>query len=202
MYLSKIFLSWQKARNPYEIHRELWRLFPDRPDDMRNFLFRVEKQKKRIGTEILMQSMQEPMKADTTCHIIAVREYDLSLKKGQRFRFRLRANPIKKINDEKGRINRKGETKKCRVPLINEEEQKVWLEHKLANICSLETLIINREVPLYFHKHKEQRSGKFLTVLFDGFLGIEYPIAFVDMVKKGIGPAKAFGCGLLSLARV
>ena len=201
MYLSKIFLSWQKARNPYEIHRELWQLFPNQPDNNRDFLFRVEKQQKGFGTEILMQSVQKPIKTNSACRIAANREYDLSLKGGQKLRFRLRANPIKTISDEKRRKNQKGEVKKCRVPLVREEEQKVWLERKLANICSLESLIIHREIPLYFRKHKEQRSGKILTVLFDGIVGVEYPTAFVDMIRMGVGPAKAFGCGLLSLAR-
>jgi len=202
MYLSKVIIYWRKARNPYDIHRGLWKLFPNRPDSNRDFLFRVEKQQKGFGTEILIQSMQKPIRTDSACHVKANREYNLSLKKGQRLRFRLRANPTKKISDQKGRINKKGEIKKCRVPLIREEEQKDWLERKLANICSLDALIIHREVPLYFRKHKEQRSGKILTVLFDGILGVEYPSAFVDMIKMGIGPAKAFGCGLISLARV
>ena len=202
MYLSKVFISWRKARNPYDIHRELWKLFPNWPDSNRDFLFRVEKQQKGFGTEILMQSMQKPIRTDSACHIKAHREYNLSLAKGQRLRFRLRANPTKKISDQKGRINKKGEIKKCRVPLIREEEQKDWLERKLANICSLDALIIHSEVPMYFRIHKEQRSGKILTVLFDGILGVEFPSDFVDMIKMGIGPAKAFGCGLLSLARI
>jgi CRISPR system Cascade subunit CasE len=202
MYLSKVFVTWRKARNPYDIHRQLWELFPNRPDSNRDFLFRVEEQEKGFGAEILMQSMQKPIKTDSACHIKASREYNLSLKNGQRLRFRLRANPTKKIIDQKGRINQRGEIKKCRVPLIREEEQKAWLERKLENICSLDSLIIHREVPLYFRKHKKQRSGKIQTVLFDGIIGVEYPIAFADIVKIGIGPAKAFGCGLLSLAKI
>jgi len=202
MYLSKVFVTWRKARNPYDIHRQLWELFPNRPDSNRDFLFRVEKQEKGLGAEILLQSIQNPKKADSACYITANREYNLSLNKGKRLRFRLRANPTKKIIDQKGRINQKGEIKKCRVPLIREEEQKVWLERKLEDICSLDELIIHRELPLYFRKHKRQRSGKIQTVLFDGIIEVECPIAFLDMVKMGIGPAKAFGCGLLSMAKI
>jgi len=202
MYLSKIYIVWQKARNPYDIHKVIWQLFPNRPDSNRDFLFRVEKQQRGFGTDVLMQSNQEPIGADSTCFIKASREYDLSLIKGQRLRFRLRANPTKKISDKKGRKNKKGDIKKCRVPLIREEEQKEWIERKLADICSLDALIIHRELPLYFRKHIEQRSGKIQTVLFDGIFGVENPIALLDMMKMGIGPAKAFGCGLLSLARI
>ena len=66
---------------------------------------------------------------------------------GQQLRFRLCANPIKTIRDENGRKNKKGEIKRCRVPLLKENQQIAWLK------------------------------------------------------KKGIGPAKSFGCGLLSLAK-
>lgn len=202
MYLSKVFVTWRKARNPYDIHRQLWELFPNRPDSNRDFLFRVEKQEKGFGAEILLQSIQKPIKNDSACYIKASREYNLFLNKGQRLRFRLRANPTKKIIDQKGRINQKGEIKKCRVPLIHEEDQKAWLERKLENSCFLDDLIIHREVPLFFRKHKKQRSGKIQTILFDGITEVEYPIAFLDMLKMGIGPAKAFGCGLLSLAKI
>ena len=200
MYLSKLFVNWQKSRNPYDIHRELWKLFPYRPDGNRDFLFRLEGHRKGSGNEILMQSIHRPINSDSACHIEANREYNLLLKKGQRLRFRLRANPTKKIIDQKGRLNKAGEIKKCRVPLIREDEQKVWLDRKLENTCSLNAVKMRPEVPIYFHKDKEQSSGKILTVLFDGIIEIINPNAFVDIMRIGIGPAKAFGCGLVSLA--
>jgi CRISPR system Cascade subunit CasE len=200
MYLSKVFASWQKVRNPYEIHRSLWQLFPGRPDDSRNFLFRVEKQQKGFGLEILLQSTKAPVLNSQAMRIIANREYRVAITNGQRLRFRLRANPIKTISDEMGRLNFKGAIKKCRVPLIREEDQKAWLERKLGSICSVETLSIQGEPPLYFRKYKEQRTGKIQTVLFDGFFRVNNPDSFIHTLTKGIGPAKAFGCGLLSIA--
>ena len=29
MFISRVEMSWNEVRNPYEIHRRLWRLFPD-----------------------------------------------------------------------------------------------------------------------------------------------------------------------------
>ncbi len=201
MHLSKILIPWQKANNPYDIHRELWRLFPNRPYDDRNFLFRVEKKKKYVGAEVLMQSEQEPQDIDGH-YIAATRQYEPIIDEGQRLRFRLRANPVKKISDESGRLNSKGDVKKCRVPLIREEEQKSWFERKVDSHCTLDTLIINQEVPLYFRKKKGDRTGKIQTVIFDGILTVKDPSRFMPEVRKGIGPAKAFGCGLLSIAKL
>jgi CRISPR system Cascade subunit CasE len=36
---------------------------------------------------------------------------------------------------------------------------------------------------------------------FEGVLEVTNPQTFTDALFSGIGPAKAFGCGLLSLAR-
>jgi CRISPR system Cascade subunit CasE len=200
MFLSKVFIPWQRSRNPYEVHRSLWHLFPKRPDDSRNFLFRIEKLQKDYGADILMQSMEAPIAGDADIRILAYREYDLSFENGQRLRFRLRGNPVKTIVDEKGRNSQKGGIKKCRVPLIREEEQRSWFMRKLDTTCRVESIIIQREVPLYFRKNKEQRTGKIQTLLFDGILCVQKPDAFLETLKKGIGPAKAFGCGLLSIA--
>ncbi|EKD37059.1 MAG: CRISPR-associated CSE3 family protein, partial [uncultured bacterium] len=62
MYLSKIMISGAACRNPYEIHRALWKLFPPVPDADRDFLFRVERAGQQ-NAEVLMQSMREPIPA-------------------------------------------------------------------------------------------------------------------------------------------
>jgi CRISPR system Cascade subunit CasE len=108
--------------------------------------------------------------------------------------------PPKKIRDERGRLNQKGNVKKCRVPLIQEREQKDWLERKLNTFCTIEALAANRELPLYFRKGKESRTGKIQSILFDGILRVNDPDSFLVTITRGIGPAKAFGCGLLSIA--
>jgi len=38
--------------------------------------------------------------------------------------------------------------------------------------------------------------------LFDGSLTVSDESAFIALLRSGIGPAKAFGCGLLSVAPV
>lgn len=205
MYLSKIHIPWAQAQNPYQLHQALWRLFPGFEDADREFLFRVEQLQKGIGAQVLMQSAMQPQSSEQSPALLAQREYVLNVQNGQRLRFRLRANPIKTIKDSsKGTVEKKGKTftKTVRVPLLHEEQQQAWLERKLQAFATLETLIVQPEPVLYFRKTKEGRSGKIQTVMFDGILMVTDAQDFNYQITKGIGPAKAFGCGLLSLARI
>ena len=205
MYLSKIHIPWRLSKNSYHLHQALWKLYPERGDEQRNFLYRVEQLERGIGTHILMQSMIRPQQSEDSPVILDWREYNPVFSSGQRLRFRLRANPVKTIKDSrKGTVEKKGKTytKTVRVPLIHEEQQQAWLERKLQGIAQLETLIIQPEPILYFRKTKENRSGKIQPVLFDGILRITDPDAFSALFQTGIGPAKAFGCGLLTVKRV
>jgi CRISPR system Cascade subunit CasE len=204
MYLSKIHISWSQAQNPYQLHQALWRLFPGHEDADREFLFRVEQLQRGVGAHILMQSAIQPQSVEQSPIILNWREYVVNIQNDQRLRFRLRANPIKTIKDSsKGTIEKQGKTftKTVRVPLVNEEQQQAWLERKLQSFAQLESLIVQPEPVLYFRKAKEGRSGKIQTVMFDGILTVTNAEVLNQEMRQGIGPAKAFGCGLLSIAR-
>jgi len=201
MYLSKVEIFGSICRNPYEIHRALWKLFPEDAEAERDYLFRVE----RFGrerAEILLQSEREPANDRIRgAHLLATRPFQPLLQQGHRLRFLLIANPVKTINDENGRLNSRGEVKKCRVPLIRENEWRTWFERKLAGCAEPESLITEKRLPMNFRKIKEKRAGKIQPVSFQGVLQITDPAGLKDLIATGIGPAKAFGCGLLSIAR-
>lgn len=198
MYLSKVLICGAACRNPYEIHRALWNLFPEDADADRDFLFRVE-QAGQNRHEVLMQSLREPVISSDDARILACKEYKLSLQPGQSLRFLLVANPIKMIKDEKGRTNTAGDPKKCRVPLIKEEEQRAWIERKLQDAALLGTLIVDPVLPLRFRKSREDCAGKIQQVSFQGVMKVEDPDRLTGLINTGIGPAKAFGCGMLSV---
>lgn len=200
MYLSKIMISGAACRNPYEIHCVLWNLFPEAKDAERDFLFRVGPSD-RNRAEILMQSKRRPEALSNFVRILDWRDYPLSLQEGQRLRFLLVANPVKTIVDEDGRKNVEGEPKKCRVPLVREEDQRGWIERKLGDAAMLESLVIDPISPIRFRKSRENRAGKIQPVRFQGVLTVKKPEAMLELIHSGVGPAKAFGCGLLSLAR-
>jgi CRISPR system Cascade subunit CasE len=204
MYLSKVKINWAQAKNPYEQHRLLWKLFPDQPQEKRDFLYRVENYIKGQVVTVIMQSKQKPQPSSSEAlELIAVRPFKVSFYEGQRLRFRLRANPIKTIKDKsKGEQIKNGKAyiRTVRVPLIQEEQLHAWLKRKFEGVALLESLVSQKELPLNFRKQKEHRSGKIQPVLFDGVLTVQNPETLKELMQLGIGPAKSFGCGMLSLA--
>jgi len=205
MYLSKVMVPWNSVKNPYQLHKALWKLFPNRPDDERNFLFRVESVQRGSGATVLMQSAWQPEDSDST-RLLASKKIQLNLSEGMWLRFRLRANPIKTIKDERKRTNRKGEIKRCRVPLINEEEQIAWLQRKLATSVDFDSIQVSKEAPIFFHKKENkamdtvEHAGKVQPICFEGVLKVKDSEELLKALLIGIGPAKSLGCGMLSVA--
>lgn len=199
MYLSRLLLTGEQFRNPYEIHRALWSVFPEARDQSRDFLFRVEKSSTRQA-QVLMQSERLPEIETDTTRIQAYKSLDLDLPEGIQLRFLMVANPVKKITDEQGRVDARGTVKKCRVPLISEDSQVVWLKRKLDGAVLAGNVDIEKKLPLNFRRGG--RPGKIQPYVFKGILQINNTSAFKSLMMRGIGPAKAFGCGMLSLAAI
>lgn len=198
MYLSRIFVDWPYSKSAYTIHQALWRLFPGRENADRDFLFRVEREKTGHGVQLLMQSHSRPTVATNFVAINDLKEFDLQFQSEQRVKFLLKANPIKTISDEKGRKKENGHVKKVRVPLIKEEEQLVWLCRKMNGIAKIEDTRVSPGLPMYFRKNNQ--AGKIKPVNFEGLINIIDPVEFKLLIERGVGPAKGFGCGMLSIA--
>jgi len=195
MYLSKCLITSRKPMNPYEIHRKIWDLFPDRPKAKRDFLFRVE-QSSPTGHTVLLQSTFEPVSVKGGLVVLGQKEINYFFKAGMVLQFFLTANPTRRI---RARGDKKSNQGRCRVPLIDEDEIRDWLKRKIADVGQLRQVIIAGKNNLYFRK--KCKPGKIVTVNYTGLLSVDDPESFANLVMNGIGPAKAFGCGLLSLAR-
>lgn len=199
MILSQIVLPWSTAHDPYLWHKALWSLFPDRPDARREFLFRVEHSARGQPARLLLLAPWQPQ-SNHAATVLATREFEPVFTPGQRLRFRLIANPVRCIRDEGGRVDKDGRPKACRVPIVQEPAQLDWLVRKLDGVATLESAIVAGQAPLRFRK-KGSGAGKLVPVLYDGVLNVQSADQLIHRLRSGIGPAKAFGCGLLSLAR-
>ena len=135
-----------------------------------------------------------------TIVLIGTREIQPRPAAGQRLAFVLTANPIKTIVDAQLDAKLGKQSGKCRVPLIKEEEQRQWLLRKLADAGTVEAVSVLPHAPTYFRKGS--RGGKLVTVTFEGVLNVTNPDCLVGFLENGIGPAKAFGCGLLLVRRI
>ncbi|ROH84512.1 type I-E CRISPR-associated protein Cas6/Cse3/CasE [Pseudomethylobacillus aquaticus] len=207
MFISRVEIPWEAARNPYEIHRQVWRLFPGEERETRSngeearqgFLFRIEDQSTGRPARLLVQSRQAPVR-DDGLQLLASREIQPAPTAGQRLAFVLTANPVKTITDTYRDTKPGKQSEKCRVPLIKEDAQRDWLVRKLGTIAMLESVNILPHPPLYFRKGKH--IGKLVTCTFEGVIRVDNPKGLTRLLENGIGTAKAFGCGLFLVRRI
>ena len=202
MYLSRVEVSGRLARNPCDVHRRLWTLFPDQPLESRQdarsarqgFLFRTEEQPAGGALRALVQSRWAPVAADGVT-VVGCREFDPQPKLGQTLAFLLTANPVKTIMDSE-RDSKPGKTgTKCRVPLVREDEQLSWLTRKLDEAAEILSPVARGHAPIHFRKGG--RPGKVVQVTIEGLLRVRDAGSLLAHLESGIGHAKAFGCGLL-----
>jgi len=207
MFLTRVEMPWELARNPYDFHRQLWRLFPGESketrrngeDNRQGFLFRVEENATGRPARFMVQSRILP-KATPGLIVLGTREFHPQPVGGQRLGFLLTANPIKTITDMQ-RETKPGKTsEKCRVPLIREADQRDWLARKLADAVEIADVSLLSHAPIYFRKGS--RAGKLATVTYNGLLTVSHPDRLTELLENGVGPAKGFGCGLLLVRRV
>jgi len=143
------------------------------------------------------------------------------LSKELKLRFRLLANPTRKSRTtlKKERLNGKLKSNGQRIPILDEGEQINWLKHKgtrhgfkliaLTSIQALPNVRAEDKGTIQGFKKIKQHSepGKkkahkltFNGVLFEGVLEIVEAQEFCRALEDGIGSAKGFGFGLLSIA--
>src|SRR5262249_44669039 len=108
MFLSRLCLNGRSRQvrrdlaQPYEMHRTLWRGFP--AHDPGRILFRVDSDRTGMRPAVLVQSDNRPeweaLEELGSDYLLAppdFKAFEPSFAAGQRLRFRLRANPTKKV---------------------------------------------------------------------------------------------------------
>lgn len=226
VYLSRLVLNpgTSQARrelaNPYEMHRTLLRAFSELPDQtsfrkQTEVLFRVDSDVHTGVTSLLVQSLIEPDWSHLrerngfllTAECKPIGQHFERLAEGSVLAFRLRANVTKKIDTKTtvDGVRRNGR----RIPLRNNDELLAWLERKgEVGGYTLEKLEGKqhpecRNLPeqnVAAWKGRLEKRMTFASVLFEGRLRITDAEAFRTSLIRGVGPAKAFGFGLLSIA--
>jgi CRISPR system Cascade subunit CasE len=214
-YLSRLILNPQSRQvqseiaNPYERHRTIMRAFPETLPDGERVLHRLE-QAGREQPVLLVQSVTPPgwewlLAGDYLLPSPpgdplpnpAVKEFELSFRDGQQLHFRLCANPtMKKKRPDQQQGNR--------VPLKHEEAQRDWLarQGQAHGFRPLQLTVTAGENHYGWVGNKEVKRQRLTlyVVQFDGMLQVTDPARLQQAVWQGIGPAKSFGCGLLSMA--
>jgi len=123
------------------------------------------------------------------------------LRVGSRWGFRLTANPVrytKRPGDRRGR----------RSPHVTVGYQEEWLQEKARQHGfdltegDGHSFILTKRRTLQFTRSDSTNRVTIATAQFDGELRVSDAEALRAALRGGIGPAKAYGCGMLTLAPI
>lgn len=226
MYLSRLLLNSRSPevrrdfRNVHDLHRRVLQAFPDRGLEQqarKEFaaLFRSETTPSG-AVSLLIQSDTspdwsrlphgyleecfEPNPACTNLDALIAR-----IEKGTELRFRLRANATRCVPSDKGARGK-------RVEVVGIDRLIGWLNRKASGAgfgLAVRDECAAHESAQFAVRVTEEgkvrgfRAGAALTfgsVLFDGRLMVTDKDQFLASLRNGIGTAKAYGFGLLSVA--
>lgn len=127
------------------------------------------------------------------------------LASGQRWAFCLKANPVRKVARDKGREPR-ADVVGTLQGHVTEDQQRQWLLSRceahgfrvVADEQGVPLVRVSQRMKTTF-AHREGRVT-LTTAVYDGLLEVRDAERFRETLCQGIGRAKGFGCGLLTIA--
>lgn len=217
LYLSRLTLNPGCAavrgdlRNFYELHRTLSRGFSDDPDRYREArcLFRVEEA--ATPPQVLIQSTVPPdwsaLQPGYLSGEAESKAFSICFEPGQRLHFRLLANPTRREPGNGVADPTTGKPKDGpRRALVSRNQAetvascRAWLLRK-GEHGGFEPLFFDVEDRGVRHILRGGKRAPYAAISFEGVLQVTDPERLAETVAAGIGTAKGFGFGLLSLAR-
>jgi len=110
---------------------------------------------------------------------------------GRMLQFRLKANPSKRDN----------QTKKL-IGMFHQTDQLAWLErHANQNGFQVHGVDVIPTPNVFGNKVGGKAPIRLVTVLYQGILQVTDSDRFMAAMQQGIGRGRAYGCGLLSIAK-
>ncbi len=224
MYLTKLTLNLRcretrrDMQSPYELHRTLARAFTTEPSvDYRaqhGVLFRSEPlAHAAVLPTVLVQSNSVPDWNELPeAYLLSanVRPFDPVFTTGQTLSFRIVANPTKKEKRPGQRQGRRVALTDVADELYKSDDDNLqtpataWLTRK-GILHGFQVLYATTDAFWLGTFDRDKSTVKnqlpIYGVRYDGLLQVTDPALLLDAVSKGIGPSKAFGFGLLSVAR-
>lgn len=135
-----------------------------------------------------------------------IKSFDPSFAEGERFLFRLVANPTKRFSRNSFERNGQPVAERWvgkRVPVPTEQLYE-WIARRAeaAGFCVEKDTTTVQPSYIYVNKRQNSEGQRLRYVRYDGILTITDPKRFRETLVRGIGPGKAFGFGLLSVGPV
>ncbi len=226
-YLSKIELrrgqplgqlAGAVPKNAYADHQVVWRLLSQTDGETRSFLFRREQLGQWPVFYVLSEG--EPTLSDPAWQV-STKQFAPKLVAGTRLGFVLRANPVRTRKASSDPADKR----RCRDDVVmhvkrRQAEQGTaaaalpsqaeliqlagpgWLEDRAErNGFALESVHVDDYRQHRLSKRGQNQAISFSTLDYEGVLRVLDVERFLAALGNGIGPAKAFGCGLLLVRR-
>lgn len=205
--------SMDLLRTEDEYHSFIWSLFPSEPSTARDFLYRIDTRTQ--PPRFYVVSSRKPQAGQGLS--IRTIEYTPQLQVGDRLSFDARLNPIVQRSRGKGKRSAKHDVvmdAKFHDDARHTSEQlqyervtdavRLWFARKSEHGgFELENDFF-RVDQYQQHRIRRSRSKRHLTISSaecKGVLRVTDPERFLSIAYKGIGSARAFGCGLMMLKR-
>jgi CRISPR system Cascade subunit CasE len=240
VYLSRLMLNplsrdvWRDLGDCRQMHRTIMSGFPD--VDMQQgvraklgILYRIEMKTNEGQVIAYVQSKVKPDWKDlvevgylppasgdsiSNPTVKSISEHYDTIRNGDELRFRLLANPTKKVGTTTKSQRKAGIVKNNgrRVGILNHDRQIEWLRRKgdqngfeLLSVQADNSIsdVVQTKMRTIYGRRKTIQSNPITmhTVMFDGRLRVVDIDIFRSALRNGIGPGKAYGCGLLSITR-
>lgn len=217
--------------NPQQLHRTVSGAFPhienqeslpkhlrETPRNKFNILHRLDIDQNESRAVLLVQSnikpdwshLRENFAEEISCK--SIHEQYGQIENGMILMFRLQANPTKRIgkSDQIADARFKDKKKRRRVELRTDEERIEWLKRKgeeagfrLTNVkvAPIENAATIGQSKIKAWRGDSDKPMTFGSVVFEGVLQVTDTAEFQKALRFGIGSGKAYGFGLLSVAK-
>jgi CRISPR system Cascade subunit CasE len=214
MFLSRLVLNVRSLRaladlaDSQALHRTVMTGFGFVPGDAARDRLEVLTRAEERPIALLVSSAVEPdwshLPADYLAAPAQVREMDTALAAivpGLRLRFRLVAAPVRALaSDGAGVDGRRARGRK--IPITDTTAAAAWLRRRLGE-AGAEVEVLSDVTRLGPVRGTRDGEGEVIHrgFRFDGTLVVRNPDLLRAAMTEGIGPGKAYGMGLLSVAR-
>lgn len=215
------------AMGPYQIHALLWEMFADDTINERDYLYRVDESS---GAPVVYALSARPPICERTIWDVETKPFEPKIHAGQTLSFSLRINPVVTrstpredgeeggkrhcvchrhdvVMDMKRKMREAGSDPSFSQAEIVQETGAAWLlqrAEKAGFSCNHGSIIAGGYRQLRFIQRKKGKNNPVSISVLDisGHLQVTEPDVFLSAIKKGFGPAKGFGCGLMMIRPV
>lgn len=201
MYLTKVRVDLattlqEGLADGYRWHQALWRAFPGRNGEARDFLSRVDEKGPWVEALVLSPTAPVPQPWGRW----ETRAVAPGFLRHTRYVFALRANPTVKrvVRVESGERQKNGR----RTRICSPDDLRAWIEKKAADSGFRVEGGLAVDPPVDQLCWRGPRKIVHARVDYRGVLSVTEVEAFERAYRTGIGSAKAFGFGLLLLRPV